>query len=63
VTLIDGASASAVLATAAPDQRGSQCHTWSVLSIGLPGGSGTLRINRAFDVCGAVPGAGAFVLV
>jgi hypothetical protein len=63
VTLIDGASASAVLATAAPDQRGSRCHTWSVLSIGLPGGSGTLRINRAFDVCGAVPGAGAFVSV
>ena len=63
VTLIDGASASAVLATAAPDQRGSQCHTWSVLSVGLPGGSGTLRINRAFDVCGAVPGAGAFVSV
>jgi Protein of unknown function (DUF4232) len=63
VTLVDGASASATLATAVPDQRGSQCHTWSALSIGLPGGSGTLRINRAFDICGAAPGAGAFVSV
>jgi len=63
VTLVDGASASATLATAAPDQRGSRCHTWSALSIGLPGGSGTLRINRAFDVCGVVPCAGAFVSV
>jgi hypothetical protein len=60
VTLIDGASASATLATAAPSQR---CHTWSVLSVALPGGSGTLRINRPFDVCGAAPGAGAFVSV
>jgi hypothetical protein len=58
VTLIDGASASATLATAAPNQR---CHTWSVLSVALPGGPGTLRINRAFDICGAAPGAGAFV--
>jgi Protein of unknown function (DUF4232) len=63
VTLVDGASASAVLATAAPDQCGSQCRTWSALSIGLPGGPGALRINRAFGVCGAVPGAGAFVSV
>jgi hypothetical protein len=31
------------------------------LSVALPGGgSGTLRINRTFEVCGAAPGAGAF---
>ena len=39
VTLVYGASASATLATAVPDQRGSQCHTWSALSIGPPRGS------------------------
>jgi Protein of unknown function (DUF4232) len=61
VALGGGASASAALATAAPDARGSQCHAWSALSVALPGGSGTLRINRTLDICGAVPGAGAFV--
>jgi Protein of unknown function (DUF4232) len=61
VTLIDGASASATLATAAPDQREPQCHTWTALSVALPGGPGTIRLNRSFDVCGAVPGAAAFV--
>jgi hypothetical protein len=61
VTLTGGASASAVLATAAPNARGEQCRTWRALSVALPGGgSGALRINRTFEVCGAAPGAGAF---
>jgi hypothetical protein len=34
-----------------------------MLSVAIPDGSGTLRINRAFDVCGAAPAAGAFVSV
>ena len=64
VTLTEGASASATLATAAaPNQPASHCRIWSVLSVALPDGSGTLRIDRAFDVCGAAAGAGAFVLV
>jgi hypothetical protein len=58
VTLIDGASASAALATAASNPRSSQCHAWNALSVTLPGGSGTLRINRTLDVCGTAPGAG-----
>jgi hypothetical protein len=61
VTLVDGGSASAALATAAPNPGGSQCRAWSALSVALPGGSGALRINQTFDVCGAVAGAGAFV--
>ena len=61
VTLLDGASASAVLATAAPDPHSPQCRAWSTLSVVLPGDSAALRINRTVDVCGAVPGAGAFV--
>jgi Protein of unknown function (DUF4232) len=62
VTLIDGASASAVLATAAPGARGGQCRAWQALTVALPGGViGMLRIGRAFEVCGAAPGAGAFV--
>jgi len=61
VTLIDGGSASAALATAGPNTRGSRCQAWSALSAALPGGSGALRISRTLDVCGAVPGAGAFV--
>ena len=61
VTLIDGASASAVLATAAPNPRSSQCRAWSALSVMLPGGSGALRVTRTLDVCGVAPGAGAFV--
>jgi hypothetical protein len=61
VTLIDGSSASAALATAVPGARGAQCHAASALSVALPGSSGTLRVRRTLDVCGAVPGAGAFV--
>jgi hypothetical protein len=61
VTPISFTSASATLATAAPDTDGAQCHTWSVLSVALPGGSSALRVNETFRVCGAVPGTGAFV--
>jgi Protein of unknown function (DUF4232) len=61
VTLIESASASAAFATAAPGARGAQCRVRSELSVALPGGSGTLRISRAVEVCGAAPGAGAFV--
>jgi hypothetical protein len=61
VTLIDGGSASAVLATAAPNPRGWPCQAWSALSVALFADSGALRINRTFYVCGADPGAGAFV--
>jgi Protein of unknown function (DUF4232) len=61
VTLTDGASASAVLATAAPDTRRARCRVWAALSVALPGGgSGALRIKGTLEVCGAAPGAGAF---
>jgi hypothetical protein len=61
VTLVDGASASTMLATSVLHPQSAPCDTWSALSIELPGNSGVLRVDRPFDVCGDTAGEGAFV--
>ena len=61
VTLVDGASASAMLATSVLHPQSAPCDTWSALSIELPGDSGVLRVDRPFNICGDTAGDGAFV--
>jgi hypothetical protein len=63
VTLVDGASASAVLATSVLNSQSTSCRTWSAISIALPGNTGVLRVNRPFVVCGDIAGDGAFAAI